>query len=201
MSSIDQPRPTAVDSSDMHGPPRSPYRDLLGPTYDLLAPSVRAAHEAPLSAEGAMDVVHGDRLLTPLLIRIMKLPARGTNLPVVLHVMTEPVNQLAQPTMVWRRQIGTTVLDTRQFARDGRLVEQSGPGNVEFALQADSHGSLHYSDVACRFMGVSLPRFLAPRVRARVSANDSGWHVEVNVQWRGRLVCRYAGAMRRVTPL
>jgi hypothetical protein len=163
---------------------------------------VRVAHDAPLSAEGAMDVVHGDHLLTPLLIRMMKLPAKGTNLPVVLHVMNEPrANDRVRPTMVWQRQIGATVLDTRQFARNERLVEQSGPGTIEFALQADAHGSLHYVDVACRLMGVPLPRFLAPRVRAQVSPNDSGWHVEVNVQWRGRLVCQYAGAMRRVTPL
>ena len=187
---------------DMHGPPRSPYQDLLGPSYDALAPPVRAAHEAPLAAEGAMDVVHGDHFLTPLLIHIMKLPAKGANLPVVLRVTNEPrTNHRVRPTMVWRRQIGTTVLDTRQFARANRLVEQSGPGTIEFALQADTQGSLHYSDVACRFMSLPIPRFLAPRVRAQVSANDHGWHVEVNVQWRGRLVCQYAGAMRRVTPL
>jgi hypothetical protein len=185
----------------MHGPPRSPYQDLLGPTYDLLAPSVRAAHEAPLAAEGAMDVVHGDHVFTPLLIHIMKLPEKGTNLPVVLHVTSEPrANDRVRATMVWRRQIGATVLDTRQFARNERLVEQSGPGTIEFALQADTHGSLHYSDVACRIMGVPLPRSLAPRVRAQVSANANGWHVEVNVQWRGHLVCRYAGSMRPATP-
>ena len=183
----------------MPGPPRSLYQDLLGPAYDALAPAVRVAHEAPLSAEGAMDVVHGDDVLTPLLVRMMKLPASGTNLPVVLGVTNEPRRADAGTAMVWRRQIGATVLDTRQFARDGRLVEQSGPGTVEFALQADDNGSLHYSDVACRFLGLPLPRFLAPRVCAQVSANGTGWHVEVNVEWRGHLVCRYGGAMRPVT--
>src|SRR5688572_21557427 len=130
----------------MPGFPCSPYQDLLGPAYDALAPAVRVAHEAPLAAEGAMDVVHGDHFLAPLLVRMMKLPASGTNLPVALNVTNEPRSADAGTAMVWRRQIGATVLDTRQFARDGRLVEQSGPGTVEFALQADDNGSLHYSD-------------------------------------------------------
>jgi Domain of unknown function (DUF4166) len=183
----------------MHGPPRSPYQDLLGDAYDALAPSVRTAHEAPLTAEGAMDVVHGDYFLTPLLVRVMKLPWKGTNLHVSLHVTNEPhTSPSVRTTMSWRRQIGATVLDTRQLSRDGRLVEQSGPGTIEFALHTDSQGSLHYSDIACRFMGVPVPRFVAPRVRAEVSANGSGWHVDVTVQWRGRLVCRYGGAMRPV---
>ena len=180
----------------MQGPPRSPYQDLLGTAYNTLAPSVRDAHEAPLSAEGAMDVVHGDHILTPLLIRMMKLPASGTNLPVILNVTNEPRRADAGTAMVWRRQIGATVLDTRQFARAGRLVEQSGPGAVEFALHVDRSGNLQYEDVSCRFLGVPLPRFLAPRVQAQVSANSSGWYVDVTVRWRGHLVCRYGGTMQ-----
>lgn len=178
---------------------QTPYQQLLGQSYNQLHQQVRRAHEAPLSAHGAMDVVHGDHFLTPLLIYIMKLPAKGTHLPVVLHLTNEPrAKHPVISTMVWRRQIGATILDTRQVARNDRLVEQSGPGTIEFALQADAHGSLHYSDVACRFIGISLPRFVAPRVRAQVSANNDGWHVEVNVHWRGHLVCQYTGSMRPV---
>ena len=170
---------------------------MLGPAYAALAPAVRIAHEAPLAAEGAMDVVHGNHVLTSLLVRIMKLPATGTDVAVVLQVANEPhTGPGARSTMVWRRQIGATVLDTRQFARHGRLVEQSGPGTVEFMLDVACDGSLRYESVTCRFLGVSLPRFLAPRVRAQVAPNGSGWHVEVTAQWCGRLVCRYGGAMR-----
>jgi hypothetical protein len=97
-----------------------------------------------------MDVVHGGHFLTPLLVRIMKLPERGANIPVVLRVTNE--QQTARPH---RPDDGVASSDrgdhprTRQFALDGGLVEQSGPGRVDFSLQADSHGSLHYSDVAC----------------------------------------------------
>jgi hypothetical protein len=139
-----------------------------------------------------MDVVHGHHFLTPLLVRIMKLPSQGRNLRVVLQVTKEPT------TMSWRRQIGATVLDTRQFARAGRLVEQSGAGTVEFALRVDSSGGLHYEDVTSRFLHIRLPRFLAPRVRAQVSPTSSGWRVGVVIEWRGHLICRYEGPMHMV---
>jgi hypothetical protein len=182
----------------MHGPPRSPYQDLLGEAYDALAPAVRVAHEPPLSAEGAMDVEHGNQILTPFLIRVMKLPARGTSLPVTLRVTNEPGLATGVTTMAWRRQIGATVLATRQFARAGHLVEQSGPGTVAFLLRADADGSLQYESATCRFLHLRIPRSLSPRVRAQVSPDADGWRVEVAVEWRGRPVCRYGGVMRPV---
>jgi hypothetical protein len=185
----------------MSGKPRSPYQELLGTAYDALASAVRIAHEAPLSADGAMEVAHGRHFLTPLLVRIMQLPAAGKNVPVVLHVTNETRNgQQGSATMSWRRQIGATVLDTRQFARDERLVEQSGPGCVEFALRTGDDGSLRYEAVACRFLRVRLPRWLSPHVRAQVCPTTTGWRVEVVVEWRGQLICRYGGPMRPVSP-
>ena len=173
----------------------SPYEATLGERFLALHPHVRRAHQAPLSAEGAMDVVHGQHVLTPLLVRMMKLPSQGKSLPVVLQVTNEPGTGGRPRTMSWRRQIGSTVLNTRQFARAGRLVEETGAGAVEFALQVDSSGGLHYADVASRVLALRLPRFLAPRVRAQVSPTSSGWRVEVVVEWRGHLVCQYGGAM------
>ena len=100
--------------------------------------------------------------------------------------------------MSWRRQIGATVLDTRQFSRAGRLVEQSGPGCVEFALRTEDDGSLRYETVACRFLRVRVPRWLSPLVRAQVCPTTTGWRVEVEVEWRGQLICRYGGPMQPV---
>jgi hypothetical protein len=89
----------------------------------------------------------------------MKLPSQGQNLPVVLQVTTEPGTGRLPSTMSWRRQIGATVLDTRQFARAGRLVEETVAGAVEFTLQVDSSGGLHYTEVASRVLNLRLPRF------------------------------------------
>jgi len=152
------------------------------------------AHEAPLMATGAVDVVHGAHPLTPLIVRAMKLPAPGAQ-PVMLHVAMAPASPAA--TMAWTRRIGGTSLDTRQYARQGRLVERNGPGTVEFVLRVDD-GALLYEPAGCRFLGVPLPCPLAPRVRARVAPAVVGWRVEVVVEWRGHLICRYGGAMQPV---
>jgi hypothetical protein len=158
------------------------------------------AHEAPLVATGALDVVHGAHPFTPLIVRAMKLPAAGSQ-PVMLHVALASdapgASTATAATMTWTRRIGITSLDTRQYARQGRLVERSGRGAVEFVLRVDD-GALLYEQARCRFLDVPLPRPLAPRVRARVAPAAVGWHVEVAVEWRGHLMCRYGGAMQPV---
>jgi hypothetical protein len=51
----------------------SPYDEILGEAFDTLHPNVRRAHEAPLSAEGTFDVVHGIHRVTRILVALMKL--------------------------------------------------------------------------------------------------------------------------------
>ena len=116
-------------------PSVSPYRALLGDDYDTLHPNVRAAHEAPLVAEGVFDVVHGSHLVVPVLIWIMKLPASGRSVPVHLQVVDEAAAPGARSLgMRWSRRIGRSILETHQFAQDDFLVEQSGAGSVVFVL-------------------------------------------------------------------
>ena len=55
----------------------SPYQALLGDAFNTLHPNVRRAHEAPLSAEGTFDVVHGTHRVTRILVALMKLPAES----------------------------------------------------------------------------------------------------------------------------
>jgi hypothetical protein len=169
---------------------------LLGDVYDTLHPSVRAAHEAPLVAEGVFDVVHGSHLLVPVLVWIMKLPARGTSVPVHLQVVYESATRgVRSPDMRWTRRIGRSRLETRQYAEDDSLVEKSGAGCVVFVLHA-ADGSLNYERLSTRFMGLRVPSPFSPRIHACVSPDPAGWHVDVTVHWRNHLVCRYWGRMR-----
>ena len=179
-------------------PPVSPYRALLGDVYDTLHPNVRAAHEAPLVAEGVFDVVHGSHLLVPVLVWFMKLPASGTSVPVHLQVVDEPTTPGARSHgMRWTRRIGRSTLETRQFAQDDFLVEKSGAGSIVFVLRA-AGGSLLYERASSRFLGVRLPALFSPHVRARVEPDPAGWHVDVDVHWRRYPICRYWGSMRPV---
>ena len=170
------------------------YRDLLGPAYDTLHPHVRLAHEAPLRATGTLDVFHGPHRLGAVLVRLLHLPDAGSSRPVVL-TLSAPRGPRTPSVLHWSRQIGTTRLETQQFALRGLLAEQHGAGRITFVLTV-TDGALVYEQTAFHVLGIPLARAIAPSVRARVSPAVDGWSVEVNVLWRGDLICRYAGRMQ-----
>ena len=164
------------------------YEALLGETFTSLHAHVQCAHLPPLRAEGRIDVEHGAGWLTRPMIWLMTLPAAGSRQPVQLQVTGD------DHELVWTRQIGTSMLRTRQRACGSRLVERSGLGRVSFDLAVDD-GALLYRQSSFHVAGLPVPSSLGPRVGAAVSATADGWHVAVTVTWRGRIVCRYAGSI------
>jgi hypothetical protein len=162
---------------------------VLGPAFASLHAHVRRAHLPPLRAEGTIDVEHGRGWRARLIIRLMKLPAAGPRQAVHLDVTEEGAE------LVWTRRIGGTILRTRQHASDPCVVERSGLGRISFALTV-ADGALLYEQAAFVVAGLPVPRWLGPSVSAVVSPTAAGWHVRVTVTWRGRAVCRYAGAIR-----
>ncbi|HEU4688275.1 MAG TPA: DUF4166 domain-containing protein [Vicinamibacterales bacterium] len=167
----------------------SPYETILGDAFASLPAHVRRAHLAPLRAEGAMDVDHGRGLLTQPIIWLMHLPGPGPRQSVRLDVAEDGSE------LVWTRQIGSSILRTRQRASGSRLVETLGRGSISFDLSVDD-GALLYRHSAMRVAGVRIPSMLSPHVAAAVSGTATGWHVEVTITWRDRMVCRYAGDMQ-----
>jgi hypothetical protein len=169
----------------------SPYQILLGEAFASLDAQVRRCHLAPLAAEGTLDVRHGAEWLTPLLVRLMRLPAAGRGQRVRLDVTPTGAG------LEWTRRIGSSVLRTRQRVAGALLVEDHGIGCVAFALKVED-GALLYRQVWMRVAGILVPSFIRPRVSARVSPAARGWRVEVAVTWRGHLVCGYAGVLEVV---
>jgi hypothetical protein len=167
----------------------SPYEDVLREAFASLHAHVRRAHLPPLRAEGTIDVEHGPGWLARSVIWLMKLPAAGPRQPVRLDVAADGSE------LVWTRRIGRTVLRTRQRASGSRLVERSGLGRVSFDLAVED-GALLYRQSSIHVAGLSVPSSLGPHVGAVVSATTEGWRVVVTVEWRGRLVCHYAGTIR-----
>ena len=150
---------------------------------------MRRAHLPPLRAEGTIDVEHGRGGLARAIIRLMMLPAAGPCQPARLQVAGDGAG------LVWTRRIGGTLLETRQRASGALIVERSGLGRISFALTAED-GALLYRQTSIAVAGLPVPQWLGPNVSAAVSPNADGWCVDVRVTWRGRAVCRYAGAIR-----
>jgi len=138
-----------------------------------------------------MSVDRGTHPLTPLIAKMLKLPAAGAAQPVELSV-----GATTDGGLVWARQIGYSRLETRQVCKGRRLVETNGVGSLAFDLIADK-GTLLYRQVSMQCAGLPLPVAIAPRVEASVSPAESGWEVTVIVTWRGHLLCRYTGSMRQ----
>ena len=164
------------------------YEAILGEAFTSLHAHVRCAHLPPLRAEGTIDVEHGAGWLARPMIWLMTLPAAGPRQPVRLQVTADG------QALVWTRQIGASMLRTRQQASGSRLVERSGLGRVSFDLAVED-GALRYRQSSFHVAGLPVPSSLGPRVGAVVSATADGWHVAVTVTWRGRIVCRYAGSI------
>jgi len=80
--------------------------------------------------------VHGTHRLTRIPVALMKLPAAGIRVPVVLSVVFGPARMdSGLLTMRWERRIGHTPLSTCQYARRGFLVEENGLGRVAEILR------------------------------------------------------------------
>jgi hypothetical protein len=169
----------------------APYRTLLGEAFDFLPANVRRAHQVPLVAEGTLDVEHGTHWLAPLLIQLMKLPVAGRGQRVRLELIA------AGADVQWMRQIGSSVLRTRQRAIGRRLVEYNGIGWIAFEL-AVVDDSLLYRQRSVGVGRLVIPSRIGPHVRARVSPAAIGWRIEVTVTWRTHLVCHYEGILRLV---
>ena len=138
-----------------------------------------------------IDVEHGPGWLARQIIWLMKLPAAGPRQPVRLDVA------LDDSDLVWTRRIGGSMLRTRQRASGSQIVERSGLGRVSFTLAVKDEALL-YRQSSIHVAGLRVPWRVSPRVGAVVSATPEGWHVVVTVEWRGRVVCRYAGAIHPV---
>jgi hypothetical protein len=167
----------------------SPYEAVLGQAFASLHAHVRRAHVPPLHAEGTMDVEHGRGWLTRPMIWLMNLPPAGARQPVRLD------GAMDGSELVWTRCIGGCVRRTRQRAIGSRIVERSGLGRISFDLVGKG-GALLYHQASMNVAGVPLPSSLRPRVGAMVSATTEGWSVMVAVEWRGQILCRYAGTLR-----
>jgi hypothetical protein len=166
----------------------SPYQVALGSAFKTLHSHVQRAHLPPLVAAGTFDVEHGSTWFAPLLARLLKLPVAGRAQSVRLELRGEG------DRLLWTRHIGAVRVATRQHAAGTHIVERAGIGAIVFAVTVEN-GAMVYTQASFTVAKVPLPRAVAPHVSARVSSTRGGWHVEVHVAWRARLVCRYAGPM------
>jgi hypothetical protein len=169
------------------------YRRLLGPRFDELPGQVRALHDVAGTSVwvGRADVERGRSLASRMVATLFGLPPAGRDQ--VLRVTFTPDGG----TELWTRQFGDAVFRSLQYERRGLLRERVGPSTFVFALATSPDGmALKLKGV--RFVGVPLPRFLAPAVATFESERGGRYHfeVEASLPLLGRIV-RYQGWLER----
>ena len=157
------------------------YEQLLGPQWDDLPAEARALHNplAPVERRGSFTVRHSSSRVARLLIRLMRLPRAGTDLPTELTITPRHGGE------IWRRRFGSDDLVTRQRpARHGFLAERLGMIELWLGLEVAA-GALSYRTVRGTLVvgrwRPGLPRWLCPRVDGR-ETSDAGGVVRVEVQ-------------------
>ncbi len=165
------------------------YERLVGAAWGRLPDPVRRLHPAGSSVRGAgrFDVRHGGRSAARLLARLMRLPAEGRAVPVVLTV--EPEGAGGER---WRRDFDGKPFVTHQRERTpGLLADRAGAVEMYFRMEADGAALVYrQAGVALRLgpLRVPLPRALAPHIEAREWAEAGEERVRVRVSVSAPLV-------------
>jgi hypothetical protein len=169
------------------------YRRLLGDRFDVLPARVRELHDVAGTSvwTGRADVERGRSLPSRMVATLFGLPPAGRDQALEVTFLPDGDTEL------WTRRFGDAVFRSMQYKRDGLLRERVGPSTFVFALETSADGmALKLKGV--RFLGVPLPRFLAPTVFTFESERDGRYRfeVEASLPLLGRIV-RYEGWLER----
>ena len=158
------------------------YRATLGAELDRLAPALVRFHGDPAGgrARGRLRVVRG-RGLARLAGWVIGAPAAGDAVPVDMRVEVLAAGE--RPRERWVRSFAGAPMVTRQWRTAGALVEALGPSALEFELVREG-AAMRYVQTGARLLGIPLPRWLSPRVRALAGpceGRDDAWTIEVDI--------------------
>ncbi len=170
------------------------YRRLLGERFETLPPRVRELHDVVGAStwSGRADVERGRSLAARVVATLFGLPPAGHDQALRVTFQVDGNRE------IWSRMFGNAVFRSVQYERGGLLNERVGPSTFVFALDTSADGmALVLRGV--RFLGVPLPRFLAPSVRTFESERDGRYRfeVEASLPLLGRIV-RYVGWLEKV---
>jgi hypothetical protein len=168
------------------------YRRVLGGAYEEMPAPWRALHDSGASTwRGECVCDPAETWLGRLISRLFQFPAAEREAPIAVEFAMRGAGE------TWTRRIGRRVMRSRQYigvrAKPGAVVEQFGPLAFDLDLPIDK-GRMDLVMTGARFLGVSLPRWCWPRVRAFETGGEGKFRfdVEIGLPGIGRLV-RYRG--------
>jgi hypothetical protein len=156
------------------------YPRLLGPAWFDLDPVIRRMHLPGRVVISAFEIRLARGVVARAVRSALRLPtsgdARDTRLVITRDARMER----------WARKFGRCSLVTIQrVLADGSLAERIGPLELRFRLYV-AGGALTYVQAGAALTvgrwGLTLPRWLAPRIEAREERENGGDRVRVHVR-------------------
>jgi hypothetical protein len=201
-SAREQPRPRDPAMRPIHEP-HSPlaaeplYRRALGSAWSALPATLRAMHSVQhtATATGRADVRRGKTLLARLVAAFIRFPAEGTDIPVAVRFDVRDGRE------TWTRRFADRTFSSAQCTGTGRyerlVCERFGPFTLGLALVV-ANGRLSLIVRDWSFLGVPLPRFLAPHSNSHESEHDGRFHFDVAISHPlTGLIVHYRGWLTR----
>ncbi|MGV3576771.1 MAG: DUF4166 domain-containing protein [Devosia sp.] len=162
------------------------YQRVLGAAFSALPETTRRLHRGTPAI-----VVEGEALVRParsplnrVIARLLGMPTRPGTVPV--HVIIEQRNGREY----WSRNFAGKIMRSEMREAGGLIAETFGPFSIRMKLVADASG-LDMQRVDGSFLGLPIPTFLLPQIKAEERVDEQGRHlfdVEIDLPLFGRLV-------------
>ena len=166
------------------GPP-SLYRRFLGPSFDGLPTELRAFHDVTANRRysGQCMIEGAQTGLGRVAARMLGMPRSGEG-AMSFEIRATPEGE------TWQRNFPGTVTVSRLRFADGRLLESMGPAQMRFDVDEASGTRLSIALKGVRILGIPMPRFLLPQVRAVETASPGKLHFDIAASWPivGRII-------------
>ena len=152
------------------------YRRVLGDHFDLLPQRLRNAHSRTERTDyrGEFQVRRGTGWFRSLLATLAGLPAASDSVPLELTI--EPIGDRER----WSCRVGEQPMITTQWQSGCLLIEAAGPTRLGLELTADETG-LTCEATRAWFLFIPIPRVFSPRVIAKETPTEDGWHVDMKL--------------------
>lgn len=169
----------------------SVYRRFLGPSFDLLPAELRTFHDVTGERHfsGQCSITGAQTWLGRAAAWMLGLPGAADG-AMSFDILATGDGE------TWRRKFPGAILTSRlQFER-GLLVERMGTADMAFEVRMANANELSLALKRVRILGIPMPRFVHPRVRAVETASPGTLHFDVAASWPlvGRIVA-YRGTL------
>ncbi len=177
---------------------KSTLHTVLGDSFDILPPAVRACHDndGHLETRGVADAAIAPGMIKAAICRFMGFPRSGSGQPVTVTFRID-----AQGRDRWQRDFaGRRYRSWFEVGKtQGELIEHQFPFTNTFRLKA-TPAALHLDVVAFAFLGVRLPRALSATCTATETDVEGRmrFDIEIGLPLLGHLI-RYSGELSPVS--